>query len=347
MKNLMNTCVRTALVAKVDLGAFLTPEQVAVGLVSNLNDCFLISEEFANNMETAFKLPKSYVESTKDERNFRKFELEEKAKEFELYGVITNDLTPEETKELENLRRIEETGISYVMPMPGDKFIGVNRDKGSVTDIMSAFKPVCKMNFENVEITKNFFETMLQMGKKVEYVSDTEFNVEVDVIANPSTERDNVSALVLNSLLEWDAIATGKEYEISPEQLLAIEVADLAEKYPCSFEVVMQRRHNGEEVYSFGKVPMMLEDFFWQPQHGNQMVIKEKEVSLNYNQARDAIKVLTPTLGKVMKETMNFASMKEDMLLLGLDLNYTAVPTFVVEETIITKSGKTIEEEIM
>lgn len=340
MKNLINTAVRTAMVAKINLGAFLPKELVDMELVSNLNDCFLITEEFANNMETAFRVPKSYLTRTEMDRNFEESEL------LEACEGIEYNLNEFSQKRLENLRRIRTEGVSHVCPQAGDKLIGSNRDKGSVTKVMDKFAPVAKMKFDTVEETKRFFEFMLQIGKQPTYVSDTEFHIFVDVLANPSTSRDNVGALALNSLMEWKAISEGTESILSPEEVLAIDLNELAKEYPCSFEVVMINTQF-EEVYSFGFVPMMIEDFFWQPQHGNEFVIKEKSVSLNYNQARDAIKVLAPTLAKVMVETADFKSVKEDMLLLGLEIgSVTGIIPGVITETVNEVVKLTTEQEL-
>ncbi|MGL5964195.1 MAG: hypothetical protein ACRCZ2_07370, partial [Fusobacteriaceae bacterium] len=238
-KNIQNTAVRTALVAKIDLPAFLSEEQVKYGLVSNLNDCFLISDEFSNNCETSFKAPASYIA--------------------EYPGAVDNN------------------GLMNVKPIAGDKFIGLNRDKGSVTAVLNDFKPVIKFLFDTFEENKNFLTFIAELGKTAFDVSSKGFSIFADVIAHPSATRDNVGALVLNSLLEWKAISENTEITLTPAEVLNIDITELAQKYPCSYEVVLVDS-DMNEVYNFGYVPVMIEDFFWHPQHGNRFCIKEKSI---------------------------------------------------------------------
>ncbi|MGL5714370.1 MAG: hypothetical protein ACRCYT_04805 [Cetobacterium sp.] len=306
--NLQNTAVRTALVAKIDLGPFLDWKLANLGLVSNLNDCFLISEEFSNNCATYFKVPSSYVEKYKE--------------------------------------TMDANGIIVVSPIAGDKMIGNNRDKGCVTKVMDQFKPVIKFEFGDSVVAQRFQTFSNELGKTVFDITPTGFSVFADVLANPSTGRDNVGALVLNSLLEWVAIAEDIEMVLSPEEVLNIDIMDLAKGYPCSHEVVLVNS-NMDEVHSFGHLPIMIEDFFWQPQHGNRFSIKEKTVSMSYNQARDAVKVLCPTLGQVMLETADFNSIKEDMLLLGLNLNYKSNAVAKVSDMLTPGTQQSIVDEMM
>lgn len=311
MKKLLNSTVRTLLTAKISLGAFLSEKEIELGLVSNLNDCFLISPECSANMEVLFSLPNSYMVKTEKKRNETIAELE-----------AIEERDEHEEQMLAELKEIKETRTQRISPIEGDKFIGNNRDKGSVTKVMTEYVPYFKFKFENKEQYERFYTFVCDLGKVIVNDNPKEFYFEtqVDVVAHTSTARDNVSALVLNSLLEYEAIVEDKpEYQLSIQEALDIDVVEFADKYPCGFEVVLKDCFE-QEVYSFGKVPMMIEDFFWQPQHGNRFAIKEKEISLNYNQARDALKVLTPTLAEVVKKSANFNSIKEDMSLLGLKI---------------------------
>lgn len=307
MKRLLNSTVRTLLVGKVDLGAFLTEEQIQFDLVSNLNDCFLISPECSENMEVTFTLPKSFKEQHDIEDN-------------------TADLCPIE----------------------GDKFIGENRDKGSVTKVCRKYIPFIKFKFTSQEEYARFKDFVLSIGKQVYFDNESKlsFETQADVIANPSTGRDNVGALVANSTLEYDAIINGKdEYQLTVDETLNLDIVALADKYPCGFEMVLRDDENNlRVVYSFGEVPVMIEDFFWQPQHGNRFALKEKEISLNYNQARDCLKVLVPTLAECVVKSANFNSIKEDMLLLGLKIGTaTDVATY---ENLNTNNTNVNEDDI-
>ncbi|MGL6098568.1 MAG: hypothetical protein ACRC0G_02970 [Fusobacteriaceae bacterium] len=309
MTNIQNTAVRTALTVKIDLGARLTIDQENIGLVSNLNDCFLISKEFSNNCETIFKAPKSFIER--------------------------------------NPESVDANGLMNVCPIEGDKMIGANRDKGSITKVMDEYLPVIKFNFGDESVNKNFLNFISELGKNAFDITATGFSVFADVIANPSTTRDNVGALVLNSILEWKAIAENTEIKLTPSEVLALDIVELAKEYPCSHEVVIVDA-NMEEVYSFGLVPVMIEDFFWQPQHGNRFCIKEKSVCMSYNQARDAIKVLCPTLGQVMLETADFQSIKEDMMLLGLAINNEGMASVASNtNTLVFESTEDTDDYLM
>lgn len=323
MKNLLNSTVRTLMVGKVDLGAFLTEKEIEVGLVSNLNDCFLISPECSENMEVKFTLPKSYLERTEEQRL-------EKIQEYSKISVPC--LTEWQLEDAKNLLSMHKDGVANVSPIAGDKFIGANRDKGSVTKVLEENVPYIQMKFNNIDEYANFYVFIENIGKKIYKADESTFSFEIqaDVIAHPSTSRDNVSALVANSLLEWDAVITGKsEYQLTVEETLDLDVTALVEKYPCGYTMVLRNGDTDEIAHSFGEVPVMIEDFFWQPQHGNRFAMKEKEISLNYNQARDCLKVLVPTLADCVAKSANFNSIKEDMLLLGLNIGTaTELATF-------------------
>lgn len=339
MKNMLNSAVRTLMVGKVDLGAFLTEEQIKWELVSNLNDCFLISPECSENMEVSFTLPKSYLERTEQQRLETIQEYAEKS---------IPCLTDWQLEDAKNLLAIHKTGVANVCPIAGDKFIGANRDKGSVTKLMDRYVPYIQLSFNTIDEYNNFYAFIESIGKVIYKANESKFSFEIqaDVVAHPSTTRDNVSALVANSLLEWDAIITGKdEYQLSVDETLDLDVTALVDKYPCGYPMVLRDSETDEIVYSFGEVPVMIEDFFWQPQHGNRFAMKEKEISLNYNQARDCLKVLVPTLAECVAKSANFNSIKEDMLLLGLNIG-TATELATFEDLSNSNNTVTQEDEI-
>ena len=136
-----------------------------------------------------------------------------------------------------------------------------------------------------------------------------------------------------------------ERYQLTVDETLNLDIVALADKYPCGFEMVLRDDENNlRVVYSFGEVPVMIEDFFWQPQHGNRFALKEKEISLNYNQARDCLKVLVPTLADCVVKSANFNSIKEDMLLLGLKIGTaTDVATY---ENLNTNNTNVNEDDI-
>ncbi|MFR4518424.1 MAG: hypothetical protein ACLT40_00495 [Fusobacterium sp.] len=223
--------------------------------------------------------------------------------------------------------------LTYVMPGNGSKFIGSFRDKGSISRLLRRYIPMVEYQVNSTEEASRLIEALKQMRGEDTWYSVTPYgNVvfELDMIANPSTGRDNVAALVTQSCMEQKCILEGKEIKMSPSEVGAIDVKQLASSRQFDHRVVLYDKHEDKVVYDFGKVAIMLEDFFWQPKHDNKLHSKITEVAFTYHQALDGIKVMIPSLDRAMKNSIDRKSIKEDLLLLEMSVN--KISKDVIEE---------------
>lgn len=273
--NNLNAVSVSTFVAKVNL-EILSREEIELGLYPNINDCFMISEDFSNRMEVNFRKPK-------------------------------------------------ETDFTSMKPIEGDKLIGAFRDKGSVTGVMKRYIPVVDFKVRTVKEGERLITALKEIrGENTPYKFFEDrliVSFPIDIIANPSTGRDNVSALMLQSAMELKAILEGIEVAVDNlEEVGRMNLEEILEEREQSHVVNMLDITTGEIVYSFGEVPVLIEDFFWQPKHSNSIYCKEKYVSLNYHQAIDGMQILLSSLHKAMLNSLDYDRIKEHIMVLGLDI---------------------------
>lgn len=257
----------------------------------------------------------------------------------------TNDCFLVSRKTLSNMtalfKKPEEDFLSYMTPGNGSKFIGSFRDKGSVTCVMDRYVPMVKYQCPDKESAQRLAIAVKEMkgeNAKVKVVGVYVY-FEIDIIANPSTGRDNVAALVLQSCMEQKAILEGKTYKVTPEEVASMNVEEIVEDGIYDHQVVLFDNIENKVVYDFGKTAVMLEDFFWQPKHDNQLHCKEADIALNYHQAIDGFKSMLPVLYKVMIKSIDFEALKENYTILGL--RYTPIYNEVIKDEVIIKEDET------
>lgn len=219
-------------------------------------------------------------------------------------------------------RRPSETELTRIKPSCGSKMIGAFRDKGSITQVMDRFVPFvkyeCKSELEVERLAKALEE---MRGEDTFYIQDKNtLFFQIDVIANPSTGRDNVSALILQSCLELEGIFDDEIKEYTLKEVGEMNVEEVIKRRQHEHEVVIYDKENNTIVHNFGKVPILLEDFFWQPKHDNSLYCQEKEFSCTYSQFKDGLQVLIPSLYKSLQNSLDYESIHEHCLILGMDL---------------------------
>ena len=208
-----------------------------------------------------------------------------------------------------------------IKPSCGSKFIGSFRDKGSITQVMKRYIPFVKYQCNNEIECERLIKALKEMrGEDTFYVcSDNIVFFQIDIIANPSTGRDNVSALVLQSCIELEGIFEDTIKEFTLEEVVNMNVEEVIQRRKHQHEVVMFDKETGKIVYSFGEVPILLEDYFWQPKHDNSMYCMEKEFSCTYSQFKDGLETLTPYLYKALQNSLDYQSIHEHCILLGME----------------------------
>lgn len=233
------------------------------------------------------------------------------------------------TKEAQkNLRVIVEDGTK--VPTLGSKCIGAYRDKGSITGVVP-YEVITVFKTRNIMETERLEALLKSLNKAFARVDKTTVEFNIDIIADVATGRDNVIPLLLDSNMNLTSILEDRDIEMSLEEIANLDIEKTLAERDFAFEIQV-RDENGEVLHSFKEVPVLLEDFFWQPSHDNSSVCGEKEISFSYPQARDAMTVICPTLYEVMQESLDRESIKEDMLCLGLDITDEANVSKVAKE---------------
>ena len=207
-----------------------------------------------------------------------------------------------------------------ISPIEGDKLIGTFRDKGSVTGVLRRCYLICKYRTKSSEEAKRLAKAISQInGGKVKIVNETIVTFPIDIVANPSTGRDNVLALTLQSCMEFKGILEDKTFEMSIDEVQNINIEEILNEREYSHDIDLMNM-NGKVLYTFKEVPILIEDFFWQPKHSNRFSLREKEVSLNYHQAIDGMQTIVPELYNTMLNSINIEKIKESILALGLEI---------------------------
>lgn len=207
-----------------------------------------------------------------------------------------------------------------VKPEEGSKFIGAYRDKGSISGVLSRYLPFCYYKLNNKEEVNNFTEMLGKLNKGF-YIKEEDNTVvfQIDVIADVSTGRDNVTALLGQSCLDLKANIEGINLVFTQDELDQINIKELLSSREFDHRVVIIDSLTKRIVHDFGECAILLEDYFWQPSHDNSLVAGEKEISFSYHQMKDGMAVLTPTLYNLFMSSLNLSSIKEDMLLTGIE----------------------------
>lgn len=220
-----------------------------------------------------------------------------------------------------------------VKPEEGSKFIGAYRDKGSISGVLSRYLPFCYYKLNNKEEVANFTQMLSNINKGF-YVKEEENTVvfQLDIIADVSVGRDNVTALLGQSCLDLKANIEGADLGYSQEELDNLDIEELLKSRQWDHRVVIIDSLTKSIVHDFGECAILLEDYFWQPSHDNSLVAGEKEISFSYHQMKDGMAVLTPTLYKTFMSSIDLVSLKEDMLLTGIEVQ--SVPEGLSEEGI-------------
>lgn len=264
----------------------------------------------------------------------------------------TNDcfLVAEETcKRMEVLfRKPKTTELSHMKPTAGSKCIGSFRDKGSITKVMKRFVPLVKYQCQNYEELERLGKALKQMRGENTYFEELNGNIlmfPIDVIANPSTGRDNVSALVLQSCLELEGILEDKPQEYTLEEIVNMDVKEVIQRRQHQHEVLIYDNKYNKIVYSFGLIPIMLEDFFWQPKHDNSLYCLEKNFSCTYSQFKDGLELLTPSLYKALNKSIDYASIHEHCVLLGMEFLENNYNNEIIEQEISERENASIATE--
>lgn len=274
-----NSCLRTMFVAKIGIPAMFKDKRKVeefrkLGLLPNVNDCFIFSDLGVELLRTYFRKPG--------------------------------------TQE-----------VDHYVPGAGAKCIGIGRDKGSITSVMREYVPVvdyvCNNEFEADNLEKALQEIRGESHYTVRKGNTVTF--ELDAIANPSIGRDNVAELTLQSCKEISNMLDGTKEVMSVEEAAKIDVKALVRSRQFNHTVRIVDAYDWDNtVKTFNNIPIMMEDFFVQPQHDNQFYNKERDnVSLNYHQVIDGMKCLLPSLYYSMLESLDYARIKEYMLCLGVE----------------------------
>lgn len=212
--------------------------------------------------------------------------------------------------------------IEY-LPSAGAKLIGDKRDKGSITSIMKDYIPVVDYVCRNEAEADNLEKALKEIRGEFHYTirNKNVVTFKVDVIANHSVGRDNVTALALQSCKEISNMLAGTKEVMTVEEASKINVKELVRSRQFNHSVrIVDASDWNNTILKFNNVPIMMEDFFVQPQHDNQFYNKERDnVSLNYHQVIDGMKCLLPSLYYSMLESINYARIKEYMLCLGVE----------------------------
>ncbi|KYL05302.1 hypothetical protein [Fusobacterium necrophorum] len=207
----------------------------------------------------------------------------------------------------------------------GDKMIGAYRDKGSCTGIIKEnYKVLCDFSVSDMEEANNLAVALEEMGKHVYRISKDFVTFEIDVIAGTSTGRDNVTALLLDSFLEFDGILDNTDVILDLETFQDLTLEDMAKVRNRDHRIYIVNDKN-KCIYDFGLQCIIIESFFWQPHQSNRLKAKKKHINICYNQALDGMEILFPELREVIENSIDYKRIKEVFLCLGMEVD-TSIP---------------------
>ena len=220
---------------------------------------------------------------------------------------------------------VNKETMEYRTASLGSKMIGSYRDKGSITGIVEdKYMIMCAMVFDK-ETERDNFCNFLKTIKTEHYVytnkSGDKWQVafEPDVIAGTSTSRDNVNALLIDGLMELDCIIENKEVSMSIEELSSVTIENLADIRKRDWELFIVEKETMKKVHNFGEHLVIFEYFFWQPMHDNNSYISKKKINCLYHQSVDGFQIYMPSVYEAIQNSVDYNSVKEDMLCLGVD----------------------------
>lgn len=297
-----------AIVGKIDLGVSFDLPYVE-GTSQEIKD--LVSEAVYSNQNDAFMIGKEYSKN-----------------------MLTRFKVPG-----------EET-IVEICPIAGDKFHGEFRDKGSVVGVGERFQFIASYVVKNEQEVNNFTKVLSELNKSY----DTDLNkviFELDVIASSSASRDNVGALLSSGLSEIKCVIEGNELELSIEEGHKFDLNALSKTREFNQNIFLIDTETGNIVCDFGENTIIMEEFFWQPQHSNRYKLKICDIPLTYNQAMDGLSVHLPTMRKLAEKTMDIDAISEIMTLCGIDEADTDALAKIFsmdfeEEIQVSKNGKVL-----
>lgn len=205
-------------------------------------------------------------------------------------------------------------------PMEGDKLYGNYRDKFSITKVCRKYVPFCIYKFkDSVEVER--FTKFLDLTGNIYFIGKrNRVFFQIDFINNESTDRDNVGAIALDSCLQFKSILEDKDIALTTDEYKNYDLISLAKERKWHQKVVMVDMETKKIVHSFGEVPILIEEFFWQPQHSNRFNSGFRNCEFKYSQAIDGIKLLVPTLYKGLIESIDYKTLKEELMVLGIDI---------------------------
>lgn len=263
---------------------------------------------------------------------------------FEGWEPILNDCFLLSWEAKENLAVYYQGEI--VKPKEGSKFIGAYRDKGSISGVLSRYLPFCYYKLNNEEEVANFTQMLSNLNKGFYVKKDENIVVfQLDIIADVSVGRDNVTSLLGQSCLDLKANIEGINLGFTQEELDNLDIEELLDSREWDHRVVIIDSVTKSIVHDFGECAILLEDYFWQPSHDNSLVAGEKEISFSYHQMKDGMAVLTPSLYKLFMSSIDFESLKEDMLLTGIEVQ--EMPDGLTPQGVTNTSSNYDEDDLL
>ena len=230
-----------------------------------------------------------------------------------------------------------------ICPMEGDKMYGSYRDKMSITKVAQRYVPFVIYKFKNKVEVDNFSKFLDEIGNDYFVATKNRLFIQVDFINNESTDRDNVGAIMLDSCLMFESIVEDKDIVLSTDEFKNYDLNSLAKKRKWHQRLVLVDLDTKKVVHNFGEVPILIEEFFWQPQHSNRYNSGFRNCEFKYSQALDGIKTLVPALHETIIASTDYSLLKEELLILGMDMDSYSNFKLTKEEL---NSDRTIDEEI-
>lgn len=250
----------------------------------------------------------------------------------ELDSGIISSLSTNKFKTIFRLPKRYSDQYATLTPIEGDKMYGNYRDKFSITKVCRRFVPFCIYKFKS-DIEVERFTKFLDLTGNVYFIGKrNRVFFQIDFINNESTDRDNVGAITLDSCLQFKSILEDKDIVLTSKELRDYDLISLAKERKWNQKVVMVDMETKKIVHSFGEVPILIEEFFWQPQHSNRFNSGYRDCEFKYSQALDGQKVLVPTLYKAVVNSIDYRLLKEELTVLGMDIDsYDSYDTIIKE----------------
>ena len=203
------------------------------------------------------------------------------------------------------------------VPRVGDKIYGEFRDKGSNSAMVHRVLPIVVFDFEYKVEADNLVRTLEMRDKKYTRVDDHTVEFSLDIISNPSMERDNLVALTLKGCLELEAHISNIDIELTMDEAREYTIDKLPRDYYKTVKFVHVK--SGKELFRT-KMLIMLEQFYCQPQHSPRFKSKLGKVSLTYQQALDGLDAYLPDGSNFMRNNLDLIEMRKCIEMLSLEI---------------------------